>query len=136
MTVPSPNGSQPAQSTESAIAAGMAAGDTDAVMRAVATSDVVVPQAAGPDGGSRRLDLAAGDRAGRHVVRAGLHLGGDDGRRRTGHRRRRVRVRLRAGGELAVRRPVAGREPRHRGRPDPPAGRRPVAARSTPTAPA
>ncbi len=50
MTVPSPNGSQPAQQTESAIAAGMAAGDTDAVMRAVAASDVVVPQAAGQDG--------------------------------------------------------------------------------------
>jgi hypothetical protein len=52
MTVPSPNGSQP---TESAIAAGMAAGDTEAVMRAVAASEVVVPQAAGagdevPDG--------------------------------------------------------------------------------------
>ena len=51
MTVPSPNGDQPVSSTqstqhtESAIAAGMAAGDTEAVMRAVATSDVVVPQA-------------------------------------------------------------------------------------------
>jgi hypothetical protein len=66
MTVPSPNGDQPvprddatqqtgsAQQTESAIAAGMAAGDTEAVMRAVAASDVVVPQAGGegaaPDG--------------------------------------------------------------------------------------
>lgn len=47
MTVPSPNGSQP---TESAIAAGMAAGDTEAVMRAVAASEVVVPQAAGARG--------------------------------------------------------------------------------------
>lgn len=47
MTVPSPNGSQP---TESAIAAGMAAGDTEAVMRAVAASEVVVPQAAGTRG--------------------------------------------------------------------------------------
>jgi hypothetical protein len=40
---------QPVQTSElveSAIAAGMAAGDTDAVMRAVAGSDVVVPQAA------------------------------------------------------------------------------------------
>ena len=52
----SPNGSSPepqkseqAQQTESAIAAGMAAGDTEAVMRAVAASDVVVPQAAGGD---------------------------------------------------------------------------------------
>ena len=50
MTVPSPNGDHPVppdpstQQTESAIAAGMAAGDTEAVMRAVATSDVVVPQ--------------------------------------------------------------------------------------------
>jgi hypothetical protein len=48
MTVPNPNGSQP---TESAISAGMAAGDTEAVMRAVATSEVVVPQAGeGGDG--------------------------------------------------------------------------------------
>ena len=65
----SPNGDQPvqpddatqpsrsAQQTESAIAAGMAAGDTEAVMRAVAASDVVVPQTgsaggegAAPDG--------------------------------------------------------------------------------------
>ena len=50
----SPNGSTPehtqqTQQTETAIAAGMAAGDTEAVMRAVATSDVVVPQAGGPD---------------------------------------------------------------------------------------
>jgi len=59
MTVPSPNGDHPVtpdptQRTESAIAAGMAAGDTEAVMRAVAASDVVVPQAGGegatPDG--------------------------------------------------------------------------------------
>jgi hypothetical protein len=41
MTIPEANGQQP---TEAAIAAGMAAGDTDAVMRAVATSEVVVPQ--------------------------------------------------------------------------------------------
>jgi hypothetical protein len=33
------------EQTESAISAGMASGDTDAVMRAVANSDVVVPQA-------------------------------------------------------------------------------------------
>lgn len=39
------------QAVESAIAAGMAAGDSEAVMRAVAGSDVVVPQASGgPDG--------------------------------------------------------------------------------------
>jgi hypothetical protein len=51
MTAPYPEGEQ----TEAVIAAGMAAGDTDAVMRAVAASEVVVPQAAGaesdlPDG--------------------------------------------------------------------------------------
>ncbi len=39
----SPNGQEP---TEAAIAKGMAAGDTEAVMRAVATSQVVVPQTA------------------------------------------------------------------------------------------
>jgi hypothetical protein len=56
MTDPTPNGTQPTQQTESAISAGMAAGDTEAVMRAVATADVVVPQAGGagqdkaPDG--------------------------------------------------------------------------------------
>jgi hypothetical protein len=44
MTDPTPNGTQPTQQTESAISAGMAAGDTEAVMRAVATADVVVPQ--------------------------------------------------------------------------------------------
>jgi hypothetical protein len=53
---PEPQKSQQAQQTESAIAAGMAAGDTEAVMRAVAASDVVVPQTgaggegAAPDG--------------------------------------------------------------------------------------
>jgi SseB protein N-terminal domain len=47
MTAPLSNGQQP---TEAAIAAGMAKGDTDAVMRAVATSDVVVPQAPTPTG--------------------------------------------------------------------------------------
>lgn len=41
---------QTSQQTESAIAAGMAAGDTDAVMRAVAGSEVVVPQAPGAEG--------------------------------------------------------------------------------------
>jgi hypothetical protein len=46
MSVPHPNGSEP---TESVIAAGMAAGDTEAVMRAVASSEVVVPQAGQPD---------------------------------------------------------------------------------------
>lgn len=38
------------QQVESAIAAGMAAGDTEAVMRAVAASEVVVPQAPGAAG--------------------------------------------------------------------------------------
>ena len=42
MTAPYPEGEQ----TEAVIAAGMAAGDTDAVMRAVAASEVVVPQTA------------------------------------------------------------------------------------------
>ena len=42
MTTPYPQGEQ----TEAVIAAGMAAGDTDAVMRAVAASEVVVPQTA------------------------------------------------------------------------------------------
>jgi hypothetical protein len=45
--------------TEAVIAAGMAAGDTDAVMRAVAVSDVVVPQApgAGPDAPEGSISL-------------------------------------------------------------------------------
>ena len=51
MTAPNPQGEQ----IEAAIAAGMAAEDTAAVMRAIATTEVVVPQAAGaesdlPDG--------------------------------------------------------------------------------------
>ena len=52
MTTPYPEGEQ----TEAVIAAGMAAGDTDSVMRAVAASEVVVPQTPGageselPDG--------------------------------------------------------------------------------------
>lgn len=45
MTAPYPQGDE----TEAVIAAGMAAGDTDAVMRAVAASEVVVPQAPGAD---------------------------------------------------------------------------------------
>jgi SseB protein N-terminal domain len=45
MTAPYPQGDQ----TEAVIAAGMAAGDTDAVMRAVAASEVVVPQAPGAE---------------------------------------------------------------------------------------
>jgi len=46
--MPSPelNGTAP---VESAIAAGMASGDTDAVMRAVASIDVMVPQAGAAD---------------------------------------------------------------------------------------
>lgn len=43
MSTPSNDSARP---TEDAISAGMASGDTDAVMRAVANSDVVVPQAA------------------------------------------------------------------------------------------
>jgi type III secretion system (T3SS) SseB-like protein len=47
MTTPLPDGQQ----TEDVIAAGMAAGDTDAVMRAVAATDVVVPQTSNGEGG-------------------------------------------------------------------------------------
>ena len=63
-------------------------------MRAVAASEVVVPQARRRrrDRSAGRLDLAAGHRAGRHVVRAGVHLGDHDGRRGPGHRGRRVSV--------------------------------------------
>ena len=46
MTAPTPDSSPESQQTEAVIAAGMAAGDTEAVMRAVATAEVVVPQAA------------------------------------------------------------------------------------------
>jgi hypothetical protein len=46
MTAPYPQGEQ----TEAAIAAGMAAEDTESVMRAIATTHVVVPQAASADG--------------------------------------------------------------------------------------
>lgn len=48
MTEPNPPGGQPIQ-TESAISAGLAAGDDEAVMRAVAASEVVVPQAPGAE---------------------------------------------------------------------------------------
>jgi hypothetical protein len=47
MTAPTPEGEQ----IEAAIAAGMAAEDTAAVMRAIATTEVVVPQAASADDG-------------------------------------------------------------------------------------
>jgi len=40
----------PREQTEAAIAAGMAAEDTESVMRAIATTEVVVPQAASADG--------------------------------------------------------------------------------------
>jgi hypothetical protein len=46
MTIPQSGATDP---TEAAIAAGMASGDTDAVMRAVASSEVMVPQAADTD---------------------------------------------------------------------------------------
>ena len=46
MTAPYPQGEQ----TEAAIAAGMAAEDTESVMRAIAMTEVVVPQAASADG--------------------------------------------------------------------------------------
>lgn len=47
MTIPQSGGTAP---TEAAIAAGMASGDTDAVMRAVASSEVMVPQTADASG--------------------------------------------------------------------------------------
>jgi hypothetical protein len=46
MTAPYSQGEQ----TEAAIAAGMAAEDTESVMRAIATTEVVVPQAPSADG--------------------------------------------------------------------------------------
>lgn len=49
MTDPTTGATQPSQLVETAIAAGMASGDTEAVMRAVAGSDVVVPQALATD---------------------------------------------------------------------------------------
>ncbi|MDQ1621055.1 MAG: hypothetical protein QOE19_3624 [Actinomycetota bacterium] len=54
MTIPQSGGSVP---TESAIAAGMASGDTEAVLRAVASSDVMVPQA-GEEGGGPEGSLS------------------------------------------------------------------------------
>jgi hypothetical protein len=61
MPIPAPNGAQAISAqngtvpVETAIAAGMASGDTDAVLRAVASIEVMVPQAGGsaddmPDG--------------------------------------------------------------------------------------
>jgi len=46
MTIPQSSGAVP---TEAAIAAGMASGDSDAVMRAVASCEVMVPQVAETD---------------------------------------------------------------------------------------
>lgn len=46
------NPSQSSQHVESAISAALAAGDTEAVMRAVAVSEVVVPQAPGSGDGA------------------------------------------------------------------------------------
>jgi hypothetical protein len=48
MTAPL-NSSSDGQQTEAVIAAGMASGDTESVMRAVATAEIVVPQAASTD---------------------------------------------------------------------------------------
>ena len=132
-----PSGSVPRhEHTEAAISAGMASGDTDAVMRAVANSDIVVPQATVAPGerGAGRVALAARDRAGRHVVRPGLHL----------RARRCTRPRPSSGDAVAVSAAELGanwpsddlwlgRQPRHRGRAHPPAGRRPVAAGPTPS---
>jgi hypothetical protein len=60
-TVPHVNGTVP---VETAIAAGMASGDTDAVMRAVASIEVMVPQAGGSEdlpGGSLSLPVIEQD---------------------------------------------------------------------------
>jgi hypothetical protein len=55
--------------TESAIAAGMASNDTDAVMRAVASSEVVVPQAGqGDDAPEGALSLPVIDQDGTSYV--------------------------------------------------------------------
>ena len=48
MTAPL-NSSPDGQQTEAVIAAGMASGDTESVMRAVATAEIVVPQAPSTD---------------------------------------------------------------------------------------
>ena len=48
MTTPL-NSSPDGQQTEAVIAAGMASGDTESVMRAVATAEIVVPQAPSAD---------------------------------------------------------------------------------------
>ena len=78
MTAPYPQGEQ----TEAVIAAGMAAGDTDAAMRAVAASEVVVPQTAEasetdlPDGS---MSLPVIEQDGTSYVPV-VHLGVDDER--------------------------------------------------------
>jgi hypothetical protein len=62
MTIPQSNGTGPA---EAAIAAGMASGDTDAVMRIVASSELMVPQSAeigdNPEDGSLSLPVIEQD---------------------------------------------------------------------------
>ena len=67
MTAPTPDSSPESQQTEAVIAAGMAAGDTEAVMRAVATAEVVVPQDIGQCGHARHN--AAGRARGLPVTR-------------------------------------------------------------------
>ena len=126
MTTPYPQGEQ----TEAVIAAGMAAGDTDSVMRAVAASEVVVPQAPGagetdlPDGS---ISLPVIEQDGTSYVpvftsETTMASAAPDIEDAVAGQRCRARR------QLAVGRPVARREPRHRGRPHPPAGRRPLAA--------
>ena len=112
------------------IAAGMAAGDTDAVMRAVAASEVVVPQAPGagetdlPDGS---ISLPVIEQDGTSYVPV-FTSEATMASAAPGHRGRRAGQRRRARRQLALGRPLARREPRHRGRPHAAAGRRPLAA--------
>ena len=127
-----PHGSTPSgnEHTESAISAGMASGDTDAVMRAVANSDIVVPQATvapgeeAPDGS---LSLPVIEQDGTSYVPVFTSEETMNSAAPELERRGR-RLGRRAGRQLALRRPLAGGQPRHRGRPHPSAGRRAVAA--------
>ena len=129
MTAPL-NSSPDGQQTEAVIAAGMASGDTESVMRAVATAEIVVPQAPSTDAdgvpdGSISLPVIEQDGTSYVPVftsESTMATAAPDIEDAVSVKRRR------AGRQLAGRRAVAGREPRHRGRPHPPAGRRALAA--------
>ena len=133
MTDPTTGAIQPGQPNEpeSVIAAGMAAGDTDAVMRAVATSEVVVPQAGGrrarrtcPTGS---ISLPVIEQDGTSYVpvftsEPTMSQAAPDIEDAVHGGRRRARRQLAVGGA------VARGQPRHRGRAHPAARRRPLAA--------